>query len=97
MTCIRKFMGMMTKMYDIKIAKDAEKFILKQDKQTQQRLFKEIFKLKESPKFQSNVTRLTGSTAYRKRVGGFRILYEVLDDVLLVHVTDVGNRGDIYK
>ena len=35
--------------------------------------------------------------AYRVRVGHFRVLYQIEDDRLLVLVTDIGARGQIYR
>ena len=41
---------------------------------------------------------LTGeSDAYRVRVGDYRIVYEVIDDRLIVHVVRVGHRRDVYR
>lgn len=34
---------------------------------------------------------------FRLRVGDYRIIYTVNDNVLIVRVIEVGNRGDIYK
>jgi mRNA interferase RelE/StbE len=34
---------------------------------------------------------------YRVRVGDYRILYQVRDDVLLVLVVSVSKRGEVYK
>ena len=34
---------------------------------------------------------------YRLRVGDYRILYTVDNDVLIIRVIEVGNRGDVYK
>ncbi len=34
---------------------------------------------------------------YRVRVGGYRILYEVIDARLVVHVIRVGHRRDVYR
>lgn len=31
------------------------------------------------------------------RVGDYRILYTVEEEIITVRVTDAGNRGDIYK
>ena len=43
-------------------------------------------------------TPLVGETnVYRVRVGSYRILYEILDDVLVVQVVAVGHRRDIYR
>jgi mRNA interferase RelE/StbE len=35
--------------------------------------------------------------AYRVRVGDYRIVYEVLDDRLVVQVVRVGHRRDVYR
>lgn len=36
-------------------------------------------------------------SVYRVRVGTYRIVYEVLDSVLLVHVVRIGHRGEVYR
>jgi mRNA interferase RelE/StbE len=42
--------------------------------------------------------KLQGSEdVYRVRAGDFRVLYQVLDDVLLVLVIEVGPRKSIYR
>jgi mRNA interferase RelE/StbE len=41
---------------------------------------------------------LSGETsAYRVRVGDYRIVYEVFDDRLVVHVDRVGHRREVYR
>jgi mRNA interferase RelE/StbE len=41
---------------------------------------------------------LTGeSDAYRVRVGDYRMVYEVIDDRLIVHVVRVGHRRDVHR
>jgi mRNA interferase RelE/StbE len=41
---------------------------------------------------------LAGETrAYRVRVGDYRIIYEVFDDRLVVHVVRLGHRPDVYR
>ncbi len=41
--------------------------------------------------------QLQGRAGLRVRVGDYRIIYTVSDDVLLVVVVTVGHRSDIYK
>jgi mRNA interferase RelE/StbE len=41
--------------------------------------------------------KLQGRDGYRVRVGDYRILYTVHDEVLLVVVVTLGHRGDVYK
>lgn len=36
-------------------------------------------------------------SVYRVRVGDYRIVYEVIDDVLIIHVVRVGHRREVYR
>ncbi|WP_331001031.1 type II toxin-antitoxin system RelE/ParE family toxin [Nostoc commune] len=38
-----------------------------------------------------------GENTYRIRVGDYRVIYDIFDDVLLVNVIDVGHRSKVYK
>ena len=40
---------------------------------------------------------LRGQPGYRVRVGDYRILYTVQDDVLLIVVVTLGHRRDVYR
>jgi mRNA interferase RelE/StbE len=42
-------------------------------------------------------SRVTRSTGYRVRLGDYRIIYTVVDDVLLVVVVALGQRRDVYE
>lgn len=85
-------------MYNVNFSKRAIKYILKQDKSTQNRLYDASDKLKVNPKNQYGVVKLEGyDDLYRLRMGKFRIVYEVKDNILTVHVIDIDSRGDIYK
>ena len=41
--------------------------------------------------------KLSGEDKYRLRQGDYRILYEIVDDDLIVTVVKVGNRRDVYR
>ena len=41
--------------------------------------------------------KLKGRKGYRIRVGYYRVIYEIIDDVLLIDVVDLGHRKDIYE
>lgn len=80
--------------YKIEIDKRAVKFISKQPKPQRERILKAIYKLPAV----GDIKAMQGySGYYRLRVGDYRIIYTVNDDVLLVRVIEIGNRGDIYK
>lgn len=40
--------------------------------------------------------KLKGRKGYRIRVGNYRVIYEIFDEVLLIEVIDLGHRKDIY-
>ncbi len=78
-------------MFQITYSKKAEKFLRKQDKTTQYRLFTAISKLP----LEGNITKLQGISGYRLHVGNYRVLFDV--NGFVVDIIDVGNRGQIYK
>ena len=41
--------------------------------------------------------KLTGIEAWRIRVGDWRIVYSIADDVLIVLVVRIGHRRDVYE
>jgi len=41
--------------------------------------------------------KLSGQERYRVRQGDYRIIYEILDDVLIVTVVKVGHRREVYR
>ena len=81
-------------MYKIEINKPSYKFILKQDKTQQARILNALNRLPDS----GDIKPLQGcSGVYRLRVGDYRILYTVENNIMTVNVIGIGNRGQIYK
>ncbi|MFD1067067.1 type II toxin-antitoxin system RelE family toxin [Oceanobacillus locisalsi] len=85
-------------MYELRVDKQAAKYLKKLDKPNRKRLMEALTKLAENPFLDTNVTRLKGYTStFRKRIGDFRIIFEVDQGNLIVLVLKIGSRGDIYK
>lgn len=85
-------------MYDLRIDTQAVKFLKKLDKTTQKGLVGALMELAECPFSDTSVKRMKGYTStFRKRVGDFRIIFEVDKGDLIILVLKIGNRGDIYK
>lgn len=84
--------------YTVLVAKPARKFLERlTDAGQRVRFERTIDGLAENPR-PSGGQQLHGLRgAYRVRVGDFRILYQIEDNRLLVLVTDVGSRGQIYR
>lgn len=80
--------------YKIEFDKKAIKFISKQPKPQRERIFKAISVLPLS----GDIKVMQGHSGYfRLRVGDYRVIYTVDDNVLIVRIVAVGNRGDVYK
>ncbi len=82
--------------YRIVIKKSAAKEIEKIQKQDRIRIIEKIRSLSSDPR-PSGSKKLSGKEKYRIRQGNFRILYQVIDDALVINVVKVGHRRDIYK
>ncbi len=80
--------------YKIQIEKQALKFIQKQDKPQRERILAAIAKLPSIGDIKPLVNR---PGYFRLRVGDYRVIYTVDNDVLTVFIVKVGNRGEIYK
>ena len=75
----------------IKLTKEADKFISKQDKPTRKRIIKGIEELREADYHES----LVGYPLFKKRVGDYRIIYDQNGHILSIIL--VGNRGQMYR
>ena len=80
--------------YKIQIEKQALKFIQKQDRPQRERILAAIAHLPLIGDIKPLVNR---PGYFRLRVGDYRVIYTVDNDVLTVFVVKVGNRGEIYK
>ena len=81
------------KTYRINFEKAAQKFLDKQDKSQRLRLYKAIYKLPDG----TDIKKLNGHNSYRLRVGNYRILYIVDEEIHLINIENIDNRGDVYK
>ena len=82
--------------YKYTIRKKAMKFISGQEQKQQKRILKAIYALPIG-----DVRKMSGyEKLYRLRVGGYRILFEMnlqKEEIILIDITDIDNRGQIYK
>ena len=82
--------------YTVLIERYALKQILKLDKKAIPVIKSAIAKLGDNPR-PAGYKKLKGEDAYRIRVGDYRIIYEIDDEIILVTVVSVGHRKNIYK
>ena len=83
--------------YEIQISKSASKQIKKLPSEIQERIQVKVDSLAVESR-PDGVKKLKGrENGYRIRVGDYRIIYDIFDDVLLIIVVEVGHRGSVYK
>ena len=83
--------------YRVEVKASAVKEIAVLSRRDQRRVVSAIDALAGDPR-PPGVRKLAGSeNVYRVRVADYRIVYQVFDDVLIVHVVRVGHRRDVYR
>ncbi len=84
-------------MYTIRFSKKAEKSFKKIDPVMKKRVFNKLNNIKNCPRSGPNIKTMQGfSNRYRYRVGDFRVVYEVIDNDLVIWVLETDWRGNIY-
>ncbi|MGW9159120.1 type II toxin-antitoxin system RelE family toxin [Microbacterium sp. NPDC055665] len=82
--------------YRVEFTAPAAKEIRKLDPQVRRRILAGIAALEKEPR-PRGVRKLTGfDNAWRIRIGDHRVLYEVVDDVVVVSVFRVAHRRDVH-
>jgi len=82
-------------MYKIDITKSAQKKLSKLPAKERDRISEKIDALAHEPR-PSGCKKLMGREGYRIRIGNYRVIYNIHDDVLTVLIVDVGDRKEIY-
>jgi mRNA interferase RelE/StbE len=81
--------------YTITISKTAQKQLDKLTDAIANPIIKAITDLADNPR-PHGYKKLKGRPGYRIRKGNYRIIYEVVDNILLIDVISIGDRKDIY-
>lgn len=82
--------------YKIEFRRSVEKELKRMPKDDQIRVLRRISLLANDPR-PDGCKKLSGQERYRIRQGNYRVLYEIIDDRLIVVVVKVGNRRDVYE
>jgi mRNA interferase RelE/StbE len=82
--------------YSVTITKSAQKQLDKLSDHVAEPIISAIWSLADNPR-PHGYKKLKGRPGYRIRKGNYRIIYEVIDHILLVDVIAIGDRKDIYE
>lgn len=85
--------------YSIEIYKDALKYLNKLDRPTRIRIVHALQVLADNPyNPELDIKKMQGiAEEFRLRVGNYRVIYTLNDNILQIQVIKVGSRGDVYK
>nr|WP_315149239.1 type II toxin-antitoxin system RelE/ParE family toxin [uncultured Flavobacterium sp.] len=81
--------------YTIEFRSKVLKALIKINEPNYSAIKKGIYDLADNPRPQG-YRKLKGRKGYRIRVGDYRVIYEIFDNVLLIEVIDLGHRKGIY-
>ncbi len=82
--------------YKIVIKKSAAKEIENIDRKDRIRIVEKIQSLSVDPRPQGS-KKLSAQEKFRIRQGNYRILYQIIDEELVVSVVKVGHRREVYN
>jgi mRNA interferase RelE/StbE len=81
--------------YQISISKTAQKQLDKLPDNITERLIRVIYELADDPRPVGH-KKLKGRDGYRVRTGDYRIIYDIIDSLLIINIIAIGHRKDIY-
>lgn len=82
--------------YQVLVQPSAQKEIEKLPKPAQTKIIKALVALGENPR-PANCKKLIGTDSWRVRIGEYRIIYWIEDNILSIEVVRVAHRKDVYK
>ncbi|MFN3800622.1 type II toxin-antitoxin system RelE family toxin [Belliella pelovolcani] len=83
--------------YEIVVSKSASKELLKLPKKVNNKIINAILLLADNPR-PSGAKKLPGlSENWRIRIGDYRVIYAISEEISIVDIRKVGHRKDIYE
>jgi mRNA interferase RelE/StbE len=86
-------------MYEVLLHPDAQKFYANADKALAKKIARCLQQLEQSPRSHPNIKALKGdlSSYYRYRMGDYRLIYSVEDQLVQVFVVAIAHRSEVYE
>ncbi len=82
--------------YEVTVLPSAQKEITKLPKQVQGKILKALISLSENPR-PEGCKKLVGTDSWRFRIGEYRIVYSIVDNILTIEIIRVAHRKDVYR
>ena len=81
--------------YKIIFSDFAEKQFDKLSKENKKRVISTLDRCKIRP--HAHIKKLVGSRFFRLRVGDYRVIMDIINNELIIHIIEIGHRKNIYK
>ncbi|HOI18641.1 MAG TPA: type II toxin-antitoxin system RelE/ParE family toxin [Candidatus Woesearchaeota archaeon] len=81
--------------YEVTFSDFADKQLSKLPLDVQDRIISTIKRCQIRP--YNHVKKLVASKYFRLRVGDYRVVMDIIDNKLIIHVVEVGHRKKVYK
>jgi mRNA interferase RelE/StbE len=82
--------------YKIEIKKSAQKELKNLPDKALKKVIEKIGSLVTNPR-PAGCKKLSGDEKYRIRIGNYRVLYSIEDEILVIFIVKVGHRKDVYE
>ena len=82
--------------YRVEFVSSAAKSYSRLDPVLQRRVDRELNRLSDTPRHPGVIRLQSNDEIYRVRIGDLRLLFSVEDQVLLVLIVKIGQRGSVY-
>jgi len=82
--------------YNIEIKASAQKELKKLPDKELKKIIEKISSLAINPR-PTGCKKLSGDEKYRIRIGNYRVLYSIEDEILVIFIAKVGHRKDVYE
>lgn len=83
--------------YTVELKKSAAKALKKLPKSAQKRIVEKLSSFEKALPPEEETKMKGNNPFHRVRVGDYRIVYEIENDILVILVIKIGHRKDIYK
>jgi mRNA interferase RelE/StbE len=86
-------------MYEVLLHPDVQKVYVNADQALAKKITRCLQQLEQTPRSHSNIKALKGdySGYYRYRIGDYRIIYSVDDELVRVFVVAIAHRSEAYE
>ncbi|MEW6201766.1 MAG: type II toxin-antitoxin system RelE/ParE family toxin [bacterium] len=82
--------------YSVIISNSAEKELKSLDHKIADRIGSRLLILEDNPK-PPNSKHLKGTTFYRLRIGDYRVIYNIDNEMRIINILSIGHRKEIYR